>query len=95
MKNHIYKISCEYLNDADGNVPNLDPMIFEVSLHENIFEIINKLKENEKVPAQDVASFGLGLKLLGEVILRNPDHALCASLRPHLTEMMKEIKKKS
>ncbi len=95
MKNYMYKITCDYLSDADGNAPNVEPLVFDVALHENIFDIINKLQESGKVPAKDVATFGLGLKLMGEVILRNKDHKLCASLLPHLTEIMKEIKKKA
>ncbi len=93
MKNHTYKVTCEYIVDAEGNTPHIAPMAFEATLHENIFEIIQKLQEKEKVPAEDAAAFGLGLKLFGEVIRKNQDNALCAALRPHLTEIMKEIKK--
>ncbi len=94
MTNHTYKITCEYLRDADGKSPTVSPLSFEVQLHEDIFHIINMLQAKDKVPAKDAAAFGLGLKLFGEIVLRNKDTPLCATVKPHLTAIMKEIKQK-
>ncbi len=93
MKSHNYKITCEYIADDAGNSPNAEPLSFEIALHENIFEIIQKISEKEEMPTQDAPAFGLGLKLFGEVVRKNQDIALLNSLQPHLIEIMKIIKK--
>ncbi len=93
MQEHIYKITCDYVRDAAGNTPQITPLSFETTLHEDIFVIVEKLQEKNIIPTEDAAAFGLGLKLFAEVIRRHENTQLCANLRPHLIEIMKKVKK--
>ncbi len=93
MKNHLYRIRCAYIEDSAGNTPEYAPLEFDAHLHEDIFAIMKTLKAGEKMPAQSVEPFVLGLKLFGETLLRHKDSALCAELLPHFTELMKTIKR--
>ncbi len=93
MTNHNYQITCASLDSVEGSDCQDKKITFDITLHEDVFNIIGKLQEKGKIPSNDAAAFGLGLKLFTEVILKNKDCDLCASLRPHLTQIMKEIKK--
>ncbi len=94
MKNHLYRIRCEYLQDAEGNTPNQDALIFDAELHEDLFAIIERLQNQGNIASDNAAAFGMGLKLFAEVVLRHKNESPYSEILPHLSEIMKEVKGK-
>ncbi|MDO5639960.1 MAG: DUF3861 domain-containing protein [Neisseria sp.] len=94
MKKHQYRVTLEYLADADGNAVEQAPLVFDAPNHDNIFEIIEMTERREGMTPEMAQRFAVGLKLMGEVMLENKDNPLFAQLRPYMFEMMQVIKGK-
>lgn len=94
MKQHQYRVTLEYLADADQQPVDVAPLRFDAPNHDDIFAIIRQLGPRTGLCADDVARFVVGLKLMGEVMLENKDEPLFAPLKPHFSALMKELKKR-
>ncbi|KAF1712292.1 hypothetical protein CSC70_01855 [Pseudoxanthomonas kalamensis DSM 18571] len=95
MKQHRYRITVEHLATAKGEPsPYPAPLQFEVGNHDDLFKIVDILRQRELFPATATAdAFAIGLKLFGEVMLENRDHPLFAELRPQFVAFMKKLKR--
>lgn len=94
MSKHQYRLTLEYLSDAQGNVPDTPPVQFVFANHDNLFAIMERLSERDDFTPETAREFGLGLKLFSEVMLTDRDNPLFAELRPQFVEFMKKLKKK-
>jgi Domain of Unknown Function with PDB structure (DUF3861) len=93
MKGHLYKFAVEHLEDSKGSTIDADPLIFETRNHEDIFKIVEMMKGKMNLDEDDTTTLAVGLKLFGEVMLKNKDNALFKQFNPHFTNFMKELKK--
>ena len=85
-----YKISVEEIT-KEGGLDN-QKLEFETKSHDNLFEIVEKLKCHPQFSESDVASLGVGLKLFTGVMLKEKEKPLFKNLLPHFKEFMKGIK---
>lgn len=92
MKGNLYKFTIEHL-DSKSNTINSNPLTFKVRNHEDIFKIVEKMKQKKNFDEEDATSLVVGLKLFGSIILKNRDNAPFKQLFPHFKEFMKELKK--
>jgi hypothetical protein len=88
-----YRIVLEQLETRNAEHGGRDPMIIEFDNHDEIFRIIERGKERDLFgdQAQSV-QFALGIKLFGEVMMRNRDNPLFTELSPAFKEFMKRLK---
>ncbi len=94
MKKHRYRVTLEHLADAGGNPSQYErPLQFEVANHDDIFAIVERLRQRSDFTERDAMAFGVGLKLFSETMLENKDNPLFSSFKPHFMEFMKELKK--
>jgi hypothetical protein len=93
MKGHLYRITVEHLEDAKGNVVQAAPLTFETRNHDDLFPIVARMRVRGLFDTAEAASLAIGLKLFGEVMLRNRQHELFAPLQPHFAEFIKRLKK--
>lgn len=91
-KYHHYKITLEHIHSPKGD--NLHtPVEVIVDNHDNIFAIIEKLKERNLFNDDNQsAKFAIGLKLFSEVMLRNKENLLFKDLLPAFNEFMQKLK---
>ena len=92
MKQHQYRITVEHTADKDGNPVQTAPLVFDAPNHDDIFEIVEIIKQRDGFTPETAARFAVGLKLMGEVMMENKDNALFAELKPHFAEIMKTLK---
>lgn len=92
MKQHRYRVTLEHLADAQGASSTHAPLQFEVGNHDDIFAIVERLRNRGDFSQESAAAFGLGIKLFSEVMLQDKENALFSSLRPHFAQFMKELK---
>lgn len=85
-----YKITVEEI--IDENKFSEEKLEFETVSHDNLFEIVQKLKQHPELSNTDVASLGVGLKLFTGVMLKNKELPLFESLMPHFKDFMKGLK---
>jgi hypothetical protein len=76
MSAHTYRITLEYLGGkADGaNVPA--PLSFTAANHDNVFEIIQRVRGSGLYDPDTAAALALGMKLFSEVMLQHRDDPL-------------------
>ncbi len=93
MKGHLYKFTIEHLEDSKGNTVESNPLIFETGIHENLFKITEMMNGKMDLDEADTTAFAVGLKLFGEVMLKNKDNELFKQFKPHFSHFMRELKK--
>ncbi|WP_417069329.1 DUF3861 domain-containing protein [Niveibacterium terrae] len=91
MKKHSYRITVERLAEQDEAASA--PLQFEVSNHDEILAIIERIRSQGRFDPASAAAFGLGLKLFGETLLDNRESPPFDALMPHFGEFMKALKK--
>lgn len=78
------------LKDASASTQSLE---LEVENHDNIFDIIEKLRsKNIFENANDTEEFAIGLKLFSEVLLRNRNHDVFSDFNLHFRDFMGKLK---
>ncbi|TNC91854.1 DUF3861 domain-containing protein [Thalassolituus sp.] len=96
MKQHQYRIQLEHLCDADGHPScHQKKLDFKVGNHDDIFQIIERMKHRDDLSPVHATSLALGLKLFSEVMLENKGHPLFTEFTPHFLAFMKKLKGKS
>lgn len=91
MKQHRYRITVEHLASADGAPLSL-PLQFEAASHDEILALVQRIRQRGDFDADAAAAFLVGLKLLGEVMLRNREHPLFDEFCSHFVQFMKRLK---
>ncbi len=93
MKGHLYKVSIERIEDIKGNAVSESALIFHTKNHDDIKKIVEKMQSKSIFDSSDTTSLAVGVKLLGEVMLKNKDHELFKAFFPHFKTFMQNIKK--
>jgi hypothetical protein len=94
MKGHLYQITVEHLEDAKGNAVTSSPLVFKARNHDDLFPIVEKMKTKQGIDASDAEALAIGLKLFGEVMLKNRNDELFSQLQPHFREFIKALKQR-
>jgi hypothetical protein len=95
VKGHRYRITLEHLSRPDGAPVAKAPLVFETTNHDDIFAILWRLRGRTDIPADDVESLAVGLKLLSEVTLKNRKAPLFAPLKEALGAFIGQLKNSS
>lgn len=67
-------------------------LTFDTDNHDEIIQLVEKIKSRGIVADGEAAAFTVGLKLFGEVMLRHRHEPLFAELYPHFGTFMKRLK---
>lgn len=93
MKGHLYHLNIEYKEDAKGNAVDALPLTFAVRNHDEIFKLVEAMKNKNILDENDATAFAVGIKLFGEVMLNNRDNALFQQFQPEFRRFMQALKK--
>ena len=92
-RSNKYRLQLEFLASAKGETTLPEPLEFEFENHDNIFSIVEILKEKNPFDDQDKAvEFAIGLKLFSEVMIKNKNNPLFEELLPAFGTFMKKLK---
>jgi len=83
---HSYRINVQNLSDSAGD------LAFEATNHDEIIQLVARVKARRILPEAETAAFVVGLKLFGEVLLHHRQEPLFAELFPHFGAFMKRLK---
>jgi hypothetical protein len=86
---HQYKFTVESLNN-----PNESTIEFETQTREDLFKIVEMMKQKSGLDEADSTALAVGLKLFGEVMMLNRDKELFRQIKPHFADFMKTLKGK-
>lgn len=87
---HRFRVTVEAL-DTNGEHP--EPLHFEVENHDDIIAIARRMNGRFDLDADTSQSFAIGLKLFGEVVLKNRTREPFSQIRPAMAEFMKAVKR--
>ena len=92
-KTNKYHLTLKSEQYANGQTEPEKQLEFDFENHDEIFGIIERIKEKNPFgdPAQ-AEQFALGLKLFGEVRLKNRNHPLFEELNAVFPAFMKKLK---
>ena len=92
-KSNHYKLTIEEVALKDPNEPLKDPITLEFDNHDDIFKIMDIVKQRQLFESESQAQeFALGLKLFSEVMLKNRQHPLFEDFLPEFGKFMKQLK---
>ena len=79
---------------SDGISVTGQPLIIEHSDHEDLFQVIEKIKSVQGIDKQLAPKLGLGLRLFGTVALAHKKTPLFQALLPSLRTFIQSLKGK-
>ncbi|MBE9462919.1 DUF3861 domain-containing protein [Dyadobacter subterraneus] len=88
-----YRLNLKYLSSAKDDAVLPEPVEIEFENHDNIFAIIETLKEKNLFTDENQATeFAIGLKLFSEVMIKNKNMPLFEEFFPAFGAFMKKLK---
>lgn len=88
---HSYRITVQSLA-TDPPAIHPEGLSFDVTNHDELFQLVERVRGGGVLPKEEVAEFTIGLKLFSEVMLRHRREPLFADLFPHFGTFMKQLK---
>ncbi|MDR2614731.1 MAG: DUF3861 domain-containing protein, partial [Candidatus Accumulibacter sp.] len=71
-RQHRYRVTVELLASGDEALAQLPkPLCFEAASHDEILKLTQRIRQRGDFDEDGAAALTVGLKLLGEVVLRN------------------------
>ena len=98
MSAHNYRITLAYTGGRKEAQPP-GPLSFEVGNHDDIFEIIARVRASRLFGEDEAAALALGMKLFSEVMLAHRDDPLFAPIagayRDYITQFKARMREAS
>lgn len=96
MKQHEYQISVKHVKNQHGEPSAYsDALVFTAYNHDDIFHILERLKDSDFLEEEKRQAFIIGLKLFGETLLENKEIPLFKAFLPQFITFIKEFKASS
>lgn len=88
-KENCYRITIE---DANSEQDSGKTLQFEFQDREDLFKIVENLKQGSGLEESLATKVGVALRLLGPVMMANRKHALFVDFMPHFKAFMHNLK---
>lgn len=92
MKKHRYRVTLEHLSAPKAKTSGDSPLEIEVRNHDDIFRIVELMRNRDDLDENDATALAIGLKLFSEVMLDNKDNPLFSSFLKDFGKFMKALK---
>ncbi|HXP95403.1 MAG TPA: DUF3861 domain-containing protein [Telmatospirillum sp.] len=89
---HRFKVTLERLSEQHGEKSQNDMLQFEVENHDDIFKLVDRMKNRGDFTKETSEALVVGLKIFSEVMLENRKHPLFTSFAPHFKNFMTDLK---
>ncbi|UPR54426.1 DUF3861 domain-containing protein [Vibrio cyclitrophicus] len=90
-KHNNYRITIEEVSVKEDR--ELQTMQFEMEDRENMFAIVEKIKQDSGLDEQSAARLGVSIRLLGPLMMQDRKHPLFVNFMPHFRDFMQNLKK--
>ncbi|MEZ8151125.1 DUF3861 domain-containing protein [Vibrio splendidus] len=90
-KHNNYRITIEEVSVKEDR--ELQTMQFEIEDRENMFAIVEKIKQDSGLDEQSAARLGVSVRLLGPMMMQDRKHPLFVDFMPHFRNFMQNLKK--
>lgn len=89
---YLYTIQVDKSEDPQGAILMELPLIFTVNNHDDLFDIVARMKSRNDFSEDEAAALAIGIKLVGEVMLNNKDNELFAPIRSGFAALIRGLK---
>ncbi|MGF1901007.1 DUF3861 domain-containing protein [Aliivibrio sifiae] len=90
-KDKCYRVIIEEVTPEQEMAQTL---VFEFQDREDLFTIVDKLKQKSGLEPEVATKVGVALRLLGPVMMANRKHELFSDFMPHFKSFMQNLKSK-
>ncbi|GLR74113.1 DUF3861 domain-containing protein [Aliivibrio sifiae] len=90
-KDKCYRVIIEEITPEQETAQTL---AFEFQDREDLFTIVDKLKQKSGLEPEVATKVGVALRLLGPVMMANRKHELFSDFMPHFKSFMQNLKSK-
>ncbi|WP_063664128.1 DUF3861 domain-containing protein [Aliivibrio fischeri] len=90
-KDKCYRVTIEEITPEQEVAQTL---AFEFEDREDVFNIVNNVKQKSGLEPEVATRVGVALRLLGPVMMANRKHELFADFMPHFKTFMQNLKNK-
>lgn len=91
-RSHKYRITVTALVDEVPVAKAPAPLVFTHENHDDLAVIVDRVRRSSGLDADTAAATAIGLKLLGEIVLKHRDNVLFDPLRTPLREFIRSLK---
>lgn len=92
-RQHRYRVTVEHLASGGEASPRVSESLrFEAASHDEILELARRIRQRGGFDEDSAAALTVGLKLLGEVCLRNRERPMFGEFLPHFGQLIKRLK---
>jgi Domain of Unknown Function with PDB structure (DUF3861) len=95
VNSYRYRVTVEALTNGKGEPTKGQALSFEVTNHEDILGIVERMRARLPFDADTIASLGVGLKLFSGVTLAQRHDPMFAMIGPPLNEFSRGLKERS
>lgn len=88
-KDNCYRITIE---EVGSDQPSVKTLLFEFQDREDLFKVVDSLKNGSGLENSLAIRVAVALRLLGPVMMLNRKHALFTDFMPHFKKFMQHIK---
>lgn len=82
-----FKISVQSVDDPDAA-----PLDFQIESHDNLIATVDRVRSANVVSEEEAPALAIGLKLLGEVLIRRRDEPMFQDLWKAVSSFIKRLK---
>lgn len=90
-KQNQYRITIEEVNTKADR--DLQTMEFHIGDREDMFAIVEKMKQSSGLEEQAATRLGVSIRLLGPLMMQDRKHPLFVDFMPHFKNFMQNLKK--
>lgn len=92
-RGHAFRITVALVTDDAGEHPgSTAPLTFTHTSHDDIIAVAETVRKSTGLEPDAAAATAVGLKLLGEIMLREKDNTLFDPLRSGIREFIQDLK---
>jgi hypothetical protein len=95
VNSYRYKVTIETLTGMKGEPVEGRTLSFEAANHDDILEIVERMRARLPFDENTIASLGVGLKLFSEVTLAQRSDPMFAMIGLALKEFSRDLKERS
>ncbi|KXI24472.1 DUF3861 domain-containing protein [Photobacterium sanguinicancri] len=88
-KDNVYRITIEEISADQAAAKTLQ---FTYQDREDVFNVVEKLKQGSGLDENVATKVGVALRLLGPVMMQNRKHPLFSDFMPHFKQFMHHLK---
>ena len=93
MQQHCYRVTLELLSEPTGAASAREPLQFEVASHDDIFAVVERLRDRSDFGHDAATALGVGIKLFGAVMLEEQANPLFSTFMPHFSQFVRQLKR--